>query len=89
MTVQNPTPRRPRGKPYNGHPSWNAWNVSLWLNNDEGLYNLMRECIRRTDTREQAARRMLQTLRFMDDAVKTPDGAPYTVTNIRRAMVGV
>jgi hypothetical protein len=36
-------------KPYNGHRSWNAWNVSLWLNNDEGLYNLMVEAIRGTD----------------------------------------
>lgn len=28
---------------YNGHRSWNAWNVSLWLNNDEGLYREARE----------------------------------------------
>lgn len=32
---------------YNGYPSWNAWNVSLWINNDEGLYNLCRDAVRR------------------------------------------
>lgn len=32
---------------YQGHKNWNHWNVSLWINNDEGLYKLARECIRR------------------------------------------
>jgi len=25
---------------YQGHRSWNAWNVALWIGNDEGLYHL-------------------------------------------------
>tara|TARA_R110000737_G_scaffold13122_3_gene29083 strand:- start:2659 stop:2886 length:228 start_codon:yes stop_codon:yes gene_type:complete len=25
-------------KEYNGHRSWNAWNVSLWLNSDVDWY---------------------------------------------------
>lgn len=28
---------------YNGHPSYNHWNVALWFSNDEGLYNLVVE----------------------------------------------
>jgi hypothetical protein len=28
---------------YNGHKNWNHWNVSLWVNNDEGLYRMARE----------------------------------------------
>ena len=33
-------------KPYNGHKNWTHWNVSLWINNDEGLYLHARELIR-------------------------------------------
>lgn len=29
-------------KEYNGHRSWNAWNVSLWINNDKSLYDSVR-----------------------------------------------
>ena len=26
-------------KEYNGHRSWNAWNVCLWLHNDPDWYS--------------------------------------------------
>ena len=32
---------------YNGYSNWETWNVSLWLNNDEGLYNETRRFVRR------------------------------------------
>ncbi len=70
---------------YNGHPSYNAWNISLWIHNDQGLYAMAREDIRTTATRDEAAQRMLESLQLMG-VTHTPDGAPYTATNIRRAM---
>ena len=27
---------------YNGHPSWDHWNVALWFGNDEPLYRMAR-----------------------------------------------
>jgi hypothetical protein len=68
---------------YNGHKNWNYWNVSLWINNDEGLYRLALSYAGQFP-RDQAARLMLAEL-----PDKTPDGAPYSVSSIRAAMVGM
>lgn len=74
---------------YNGHKNWNHWNVSLWINNDEGLYRHALELLRGDRlSRDAAARRMLSNLHEMG-ITKTPDGAPYSISSIRAAMVDV
>ena len=70
---------------YNGHKNWNHWNVSLWINNDEGLHRLARYCVDRTDTKGNAARCFLRLVR----ADKTPDGAKYSFSSVRAAMRGM
>lgn len=74
-------------KKYNGHASYNAWNVSLWVNNDESIYNMAREYARNMK-RDDAALAMLEALADMG-ITQTPDGVPYTKTNIKRAMCGM
>ena len=75
---------------YNGHKNWNHWNVSLWIGNDEGLYNLARECIRNNQSRVHSNR-----AKAVDDFIalvgtdKTPDGAPYSKSAVRAALVGM
>lgn len=71
---------------YNGHKNYNHWNVSLWINNDALLYGYAKEVCTEFG-RAEAAKHMLQWLHNMGET-KTPDGAPYSVSSIRAAMVG-
>jgi hypothetical protein len=75
---------------FNGHKNWNHWNVSLWINNDEGLYRLAQQCIRDSQSRVSSDRSRAVEL-FLDrvGATQTPDNAPYTASSVRAAMVGM
>lgn len=72
---------------YYGHKSRAAWNVALWIANDEGLYRTALDCIRRArgrGGRDAAARDLLAML-----PERTPDGFRYTLTSVRAALVGL
>ena len=69
---------------YNGHRSWNAWNVALWIGNDEGLYRLALSHIARAPLLWLAAKNMLADL-----PARTPDGACYNVTCVFEALKGL
>lgn len=73
---------------YNGHKNWNHWNVSLWINNDQSLYDMAKSFAIRAVNREQAAASMLNRLANYG-TTHTPDGAPYSKTTILAAMRGI
>lgn len=73
-----------KAKEYNGYPSWNQWNVSLWINNDESLYGWACDLTRQYGARKAAAR-MAREL----EGIRTPDGARYNVTSILGAIRGI
>lgn len=71
-------------KPYNGHESYNAWNVSLWIYSDEDLNRLAQECVAQTKTLDQAASVLLSRL-----PGRTPDGVRYSKHTVRLALRGI
>ena len=73
---------------YNGHKNWAYWNVALWITNDEGLYTIARDMMRRHKTRDKAARAIVNELSEMG-ITKTPDGARYTISAVRAALSGL
>lgn len=75
-------------KGYNGYKNYAQWNQSLWLNNDEGLYSLMRDAVR-YNTRQQAADIVLDTLVNEFGMTHTPDGVKWSKAGILAAMVGL
>ena len=73
-------------KQYNGHRSWNAWNISLWINNDESLYRLARECMEEcAGNAGKAARRWLR----LSGETRTPDGAKYNPLSVKLAIADI
>ena len=84
-------------KTYNGHRSWNAWNVSLWMGNDESIYTLAINCIARAKQHYEgkswsSAGHIIRkaTRLFMQcyGGQKTPDGAIYNALSIKLALQG-
>jgi hypothetical protein len=73
---------------YQGHKNWNHWNVSLWINNDGPLYRMACNHVAHNATLDAAALAMLEHL-HENGITETPDGAPYSVSSIRAAMVGM
>lgn len=79
-------------QPYQGHRSWNAWNVSLWVGNDETLYRAALRCIERTRSKSGKPRIGLATHKFLHIVgpySKTPDGAIYNPLCVRLALEGL
>ena len=73
-------------KRYNGHRSWNAWNVSLWIANDEPLYRTARDCLRRGRTATHAAQLFIEDI---GANAKTPDGATFNFKCVREALANL
>ena len=59
---------------YNGWHDWTTWNVALWINNDEGFYNIAKDCKDYMD--------FLYEMQAMIGSFATPDGADWGEANI-------
>lgn len=76
----------------NDMKGWTEWNVQLWLFNDEPTYRLVQGEIayyrRHGGGLDAAADSIYHYLVESDGQTHTPDGAKYSRTNIRKAIVG-
>lgn len=67
-------------KPYNGHESWTAWNVALWISNTEEIYRAA-VFLKGKYSLNKAARTLKEML-----APRTPDGARYSLHTVKLAL---
>ena len=66
---------------YNGWPSWQHWNVALWLYNDYPTYTVCMEAIMNHPRIDEAA---VAIIHYLPKA--TPDGAEYTLETVIDAI---
>lgn len=73
---------------FNGHRSWNAWNVSLWINNDEDLYSIATECVTKLTPQGKKPTLGMAVRRFMEsfEGEFTPDKARYNHKSVEAAL---
>ena len=59
---------------YNGWSDWTTWNVALWINNDECLHSIAKEC--------ETYNEFLYEMQSMIGSMFTPDGADWGEANL-------
>ena len=79
-------------RPHMGYPSYNAWNVALWISNDKGLYQLALDCLK--EAKKQKKPKITAAIAFLNflnecSITHTGDGVRYTKTNILHALRGL
>ena len=63
-----------RKEKYNGWADWTTWNVALWINNDECLHSIAKEC--------ETYNEFLYEMQYMIGSMFTPDGADWGEANL-------
>tara|TARA_R100001082_G_scaffold106794_1_gene80000 strand:+ start:1546 stop:1782 length:237 start_codon:yes stop_codon:yes gene_type:complete len=71
-------------KEYNGHRSWNAWNVALWLSNDYDVCKQIENCVQTV-----GLKKAINIYKRAYRGLKTPDGADYNRLSIKLAIEGM
>ena len=66
---------------FNGHPSWEHWNVTLWVNGSIGLYRLAYSL-----TLKHGEEKAAQLLFVVLEGMQTPDRVPFTRELLRHAI---
>lgn len=72
---------------YQGHKNWNHWNVSLWIMNEYRVYKYA-DYLVKNHKRDVAAAKLLVFCKnyWKRYNGRTPDCAPFNITNVRAAL---
>jgi len=70
-------------KTYNGHRSYNAWNISLWIDNEEWIQTLIQET---KANYPKSYKRLVFKHLLYTYGPKTPDGVKWTQLNVFSAI---
>ena len=70
---------------YNGHKSWDHWNVSLWIFNDYGLYSWAGEKLKEWRDPLAASSALFDEMQA-HGITETPDGAKFSIETINAAL---
>lgn len=73
---------------YQGHRSWNAWNIALYLANEEALYRAGVDACRRSINWTGAELRF-RSATGISPTDRTPDGAVWNSLCLRLALQGL
>ena len=65
---------------YNGWTNYETWNVALWIQNDEGLYNLTQE-------NDVCCYEDLLEILYDCGSKETPDGVKWNDSRVNRAEI--
>ena len=71
-------------RPYQGYPSWNSWNVSLWINNEYNLYKTAEDLVQR-----EGMNKAVRILTNWWGDKRTPDGGVFNRRSIKLALEGM
>lgn len=71
------------GETYNGWANYETWNASLWIGNDEFLYNTAKACVKYAELNESPYEKFIRCMENCDN-VNTGDGVRWDDENINQ-----
>jgi len=77
----NNTQTQMTAETYNGWANYETWNASLWISNDEILYNTAKACVKYAELNESPYEKFIRCMENISNCA-TGDGVNWDDDNI-------